>query len=234
MTNQQDIQSGLDIPIASGQVVQQVEGRVVGVYNKASASGKARILSIMLLDTRFLRTLSPMPDGQQFSIECLYATNFAPWGALTDSLILLLGEGMTFRSIQEKRVEFTWVEDIPGRIQQGGQWVDGLQEGWIATAVDGKRHPELDRRIANKEVQMEAATAPVVNTPPETLDDYFLGLAVGKEPADAVHAALSDDSLQNTEYLQLVLNENEGAWSRYVAEGKLRLDGDPPVFVKVE
>ena len=212
MTQQQD---AWDLPVASGQIVTDVEGDLTSAkLAPALNPGGNQLLQLGLTGIKVHKSLTAY-QHTQFQIDVPYAMKNARWIALTDSLKELIGEGMTFQECKGMRLRFKWSTEIKGRIPDPevvGNWIEGNLEGWVVAEVGGK--------------------GTVTKTDTETVeaidfDEVFLELADGRAEGDFVQEALRDSRIKAApEILERVFAQNAGVLSHLIENGRLEKDGD--------
>ncbi len=211
MTQQQD---AWDLPVASGQIVTDVEGDLTSAkLAPAIQPGGNQLLKLGLTGIKVHKSLSAYPHAQ-FEIDVPYAMKGAKWIALTDSLKEQIGDGMTFQECKGMRIRFEWSLNIKGRIpdpEVPGNWIEGQIEGWVVKSVEGSK----------------PASTPVTEDEPVDFDEVLIELATGRAEGDFVQEALKDTRVKaNPEFLDQIFQQNAGVLSDLIAAGRLEIDGD--------
>ncbi len=213
----QQLPDAWELPVASGQIVTDVEGDLSSAkLAPAIQAGGNQLLKLGLTNIKVHKSLTPYPSDQ-FAVDVPYAMKNARWIALTDSLKNIIGEGKTFSECKGLRLRFGWALDIKGRIpdpEVAGNWIEGAIEGWIVTGVDGSISAPIG--------------APSV-TPVEAIDmdAVLLELANGRTEADFVQEAMKDARIKAApEVLDTIFQQNAGILHPFVEDGRLVIDDD--------
>ena len=219
MTTEQ-MQDAWELPVASGQPMQDIEGDLTSAKLKPSPNaGGNPMLLLGLTKIKVHKSLTAWPHDQ-YSIEVPYAMKNARWIALTDSLQEFIGPGKAFGEAKGMRIRFAWVSDIKGRIpspDMPGDWVDGMLEGWRVVGVGGD------------EVVKGAVAGNVPAEPDEPIDfdAKLIELANGETEGGFVQSAIKDITIKgNPELLEQVFAQNAGILAGFIEDGRLIKDGD--------
>ncbi len=212
--SQQQMPDAWDLPVASGQIVTDVEGDLTSAkLAPALNAGGNQLLKLGLINVKVHESLTPYPY-EQFSIDVPYAMKNARWVALTDSLKELIGEGKTFSECKGLRIRFGWSLEIKGRVPDPevvGNWIEGALEGWIVTKVSGTS-PISSATPVNAEVD---------------IDSVLIELANGRTEADFVQEAMKNSRIKAApEVLEQIFSQNAGILSPFVEDGRLEIDGE--------
>lgn len=217
--SQQTMPDAWDLPIASGQIVQDVEGDLTSAkLAPALQPGGNQLLKLGLTNIKIHKSLTAYPYTQ-FEIEVPYAMKNARWKALTDSLQTFIGVGKTFSECKGMRIRFGWATDITSRVpdpETPGNWIDGEIEGWRVTGVDGAN--------ASSETQGTPGSAPAEEV---DMDAVLIELANGRTEADFTQEAMKDTRIKKApEILDQVFQQNAGILAPFIEDGRLELDDD--------
>jgi len=211
MTQQQT--DAWDIPVASGQIVTDVEGVLTSAkMAAANQSGQNPMMKLGLTDVKIHASLSPYKHSQ-FEIETPYNMKGARWIALTESLGKFIGPGQSFGEVKGLRLRFGWSTEITGRVPNPaipGDWIDGKIEGWVVTNVAGKQ-----------------VDAEEVSVPDFDIDEGLLELADGQSEGGFTQAAMTDERIKKTPaVMEQVFSQNAGILAPYLEDGRLVKDGE--------
>ena len=213
--SQQQLSDAWELPIASGQIVTDVEGDLSSAkLAPAIQAGGNQLLKLGLTNIEVHKSLTPYPYDQ-FAVDVPYAMKNARWIALTDSLKEIIGEGKTFSECKGLRIRFGWALDIKGRIpdpEVAGNWIEGAIEGWVVTSVEGGTAGNVPSAPPDEAVDMDAV---------------LVELANGRTEADFVQEAMKDARIKAApEVLDTIFQQNAGILHPFIEDGRLELDGD--------